>query len=102
VHDLKAIDARGFAGIKPELDHINQVSDKSALTDVSCTLCPRSGSLRRPATFPATHALDWGWIYRLTFYEGFVVNAWMVRVDNDGPIYGAAIETRHTEHAPSQ
>jgi hypothetical protein len=32
-----------------------------------------------------SHALDWGWVYRLTFYGGFVVNAWMVRGDAECP-----------------
>jgi hypothetical protein len=30
-----------------------------------------------------SNALDWGWTYRLTFYAGFVVNAWMLRDDAD-------------------
>lgn len=32
-----------------------------------------------------SHALDWGWIYRLAFYGGFLVNAWMVREDAESP-----------------
>jgi len=38
-----------------------------------------------------SHALDWGYVYRLTFYGGFVVNAWMLREDSDDP-YNTAIE----------
>ncbi len=28
-----------------------------------------------------SYALDWGCVYRLTFYGGFIVNAWMLRED---------------------
>jgi hypothetical protein len=31
------------------------------------------------------HALDWCWVYRLTFYGGFVVNAWMLRENPQSP-----------------
>jgi len=32
-----------------------------------------------------TYSLDWGWVYRLIFYGGFVVNAWMLREDTEEP-----------------
>ena len=35
-----------------------------------------------------SHALDWGWVYRLTFYGGFVVNAWMLREDTEADGHG--------------
>lgn len=31
-----------------------------------------------------SHETDWGWVYRLIFYGGFVVNAWMLRDDTEG------------------
>jgi len=31
------------------------------------------------------HALYWCWVYRLTFYGGFVVNAWMLRENPQSP-----------------
>lgn len=48
-----------------------------------------------------SYALDWGWVYRLTFYGGFVVNAWMLREDTED-LYNTAIEARETEHEPNQ
>jgi hypothetical protein len=47
-----------------------------------------------------SHALDWGWVYRLTFYGGFLVNAWMLCEDADGP-YDTAIESGQIEHRPN-
>jgi len=47
------------------------------------------------------HELDWGWIYRLTFYGGFVVNAWMLREDVEGP-YNTAIESGRGNTTPAR
>lgn len=48
-----------------------------------------------------SYALDWGWVYRLMFYGGFVVSAWMLREDTEDP-YDTAIEARRTEPGPNQ
>jgi hypothetical protein len=41
-----------------------------------------------------SHALDWGWVYRLTFYGGFVVNALTAP-------HNTEIQSGQIEHRPS-
>lgn len=59
-------------------------------------------STAEPEVFSyGSYALNWGWVYQLTFYSGFVVNAWMLREEREAPYKGVESGQRQLQRWPN-
>jgi len=98
-----AVGGSSYRAFGSELSLIHKCSDGwSTFRDLLSRIPYVDRSTAEPEVFRyGSHELDWGWLYQFTFYGGFVVNAWMLREDGEGP-HNAGIESGQGNTTPAK